>query len=98
MARARTYSCGVDLHLCSGAKKPVSSPDGHKSIIALHGSRREAFRCKVRSLIGLGYERIGPREFRPPDGGPILVLDKQSKFGSPFYYTSEKTRRVESKY
>jgi hypothetical protein len=48
----------------------------------MHGSSKEAFRCYVAYLMKIGYERIGMREFRSPEGGPILVLTKQTKFGS----------------
>lgn len=45
------------------------------------GSKTEAFKCHVRWLKAQGYTQIGSREFRPPDGGPVLVLPKKSKFG-----------------
>lgn len=34
-----------------------------------------------RHLVSEGWEPIGPREFRPPNGGYIRVLNKKSRFG-----------------
>jgi len=51
-------------------------------VLKAHNSAPEAFKCHARYLIKvLGYEQVGSREFRPPDGGPILVLTKKCRFG-----------------
>lgn len=47
-----------------------------------HASPMDAFNCHKRWLITRGFKQIGPREFRPPDGGPIEVLTKKSRFGA----------------
>jgi hypothetical protein len=47
-----------------------------------HTSPEGAFNCHARHLVNdKGYEQIGPREFREPNGGPIRVLTKKSRFG-----------------
>lgn len=77
----RKYVCGVEAAECTGALASTSAGLRGK-IIKAHGSSNEAFKCKRRSLIASGYEEVGPREFRPPGGGPILVLTKKSRFGA----------------
>ena len=73
------YTCGVDKRFCSGSAASGSSGLRH---IRTHSSSEEAFRCMARHLVNdEGYERTGSRTFAPSDGGPILVLDKKSKFG-----------------
>ena len=74
------YTCGVDEKRCSGSKMTASQ--GLRNFLKIHGSPEEAFKCKARDLVANeGYTQIGPREFSPKDGGPILVLTKKSKFG-----------------
>ena len=75
----RRYACGVPTSICQGAMTIVPrSLKGMKT----HGSRMEAFRCRVAWLLAQGYTRIGGREFRPPGGiGPVMVLTKKSRFG-----------------
>lgn len=36
----------------------------------------------MRYLQRQGYERVGPREFAAPDGGPVRVLTKKCRFGA----------------
>lgn len=39
--------------------------------------------CYSRYLTNvLGYTKINKREFRPPNGGPIEMLSKESRFGT----------------
>lgn len=74
------YLCGVPQQNCSGSGGIVS-----KSIQGapkLHNTPQEALRCHARYLVQQGYEKIGPREFRPADGGPIRLLTKPSHFGA----------------
>jgi hypothetical protein len=79
------YTCGVPKEHCTGGTIRVSA--GMKSAIRAesincHASPQEAFRCHARYLVEvLGYTRVGNREFAPPDGGPIRVLTKKSRFG-----------------
>ena len=78
MSRAR-FLCGVDAGECGGAL--TNSSAGLGKGVKTHASSRDAHRCKGRSLINRGYTRVGLREFQEPNEGPVLVLDKQSKFG-----------------
>jgi len=68
-------------------------PDQHKPSGKIHGSPEDAFRCKKQSLIKQGYVQVGAREFKKGDD-PILVIDRRSKFGTPLYWTKEKTRYI----
>jgi hypothetical protein len=69
-----------DQH-CGAAVVQVNARMG-KSAKA-HGSSTEAFLCYKRYLVNVcGYTQIGGREFRPPDGGPILVLTKKIRYGA----------------
>lgn len=70
--------CGVPQMECTGSATQVSAGMGHSR--KAHGSRSEAFRCRVAQLRKAGYERVGSREFRKPGGG-ILVLTKKTRFG-----------------
>jgi hypothetical protein len=70
--------CGTPNRDCTGGRYVTDQLLPSKA----HGNRDEAFRCKVRYLKLQGYEQIGPREFRPPNGGPIEVLTKRSRFGA----------------
>lgn len=75
------HLCGVPAQFCCGSIGITSkSIQGNPK---LHNSPQEALRCHGRYLVNvLGYEKIGPREFRPADGGEIRVLTKPSRFGS----------------
>lgn len=80
MSRSERFLCGVKEAQCTGTHTQFSQNyhGPHKT----HGSREEAFRCKVKSLLDAGYTRIDAKTFSPPDGGPLLVLTKVSKFGA----------------
>ena len=34
-----------------------------------------------KHLLSLGYKAVGSRAFSPPDGGPIVILTKKTRFG-----------------
>src|SRR5688500_14464476 len=70
--------CGVPDNECSGGNFPVNKG---MHVKRTHESPQQAFKCHKRWLLKQGYEQIGSREFRPPDGSETLVLTKQSKFG-----------------
>lgn len=77
----RIVKCPTPKDKCTGGTYPFLP--GLGGSIRAHSSSDEAFRCYRRYLVKFeGYEPIGPREFRPPDGGPILVLAKRSRFGT----------------
>lgn len=89
---AKVYICGVPEASCSGALKSVSHGLGlHKKV---HVSPEQAFNCNARYLIKQGYTRIGRKEFFPPDGGPIIILTRSSKFGMPLRVGKEHTRHM----
>lgn len=73
--------CGTPIEYCSGARLPTSQ--GIKAAVGkVHALPEEAFACHANYLVKiLGYRRIGNREFEPPDGGPIRVLTRKSRFG-----------------
>lgn len=76
--------CGTPSNKCSGAvlKQTSSSLKGRKEASKCHSSSEEAFRCYARYLMqDLGCVATGSRTFAPPDGGPVYLLDKKSKFG-----------------
>ena len=74
------YRCGVPEQHCKAAT--MQSTAGMKHSVKVHSSTEEAFKCYAKYLIEvLGYTRVGKREFAAPDGGPIRVLTKPSKFG-----------------
>jgi hypothetical protein len=50
-------------------------------MVKTHVKSSDAFACYRRWLLAQGYEEVGPHDFRPPQGGPILVLNKPSHFG-----------------
>jgi len=74
--------CGVPVQHCSGSEAILSSHMRKMPQPKIHSSSESAFNCHARYLVDvLGYERRGSREFSPPDGGPIRVLTKKSRFG-----------------
>jgi hypothetical protein len=76
------FLCGTPEKKCLGSR--IFSNAGLGKSTVAHTSSVDAFRCHKRYLINeLGYEAIGSRELRSPDGSGILVLSKQSKFGMP---------------
>jgi hypothetical protein len=48
-----------------------------------HSSTDEAFLCHKKYLLSQGYTQVGSREFASPNGGPIRLLRKKSKYGTP---------------
>lgn len=90
MGGQRVYLCGVPEGQCNGFA--FTTHNLWRGSRRAHGSREEAFRCHVRHLIAEGFTQLGPREFKAPNGGPIRILTKRSRFGAEMYWTSEKTR------
>lgn len=75
------YACGTPYQHCGGGIGQVS----HALIgkVKLHSSPQQAFNCHVKYLISQGYEKVGAREYKAPDGSGIRVLTRKSRFGSP---------------
>lgn len=91
---AHAWLCGVDKGLCTGTGIIAGAPYMHKPsdpLLRAHMGPEDAFKCKVRSLIIQGWERIEPRVFRK-EGQPLLIIPKRSKFGQRVYYTKNKSR------
>lgn len=78
---AHKWLCGTPKEYCSGGSF-VMADSVNRTTTQAHNSPSEAFDCYKHYLLRTGHEMIGPREFRPPDGGPILVLTKKSRFGA----------------
>ncbi len=77
MSRRFVVLCGVPTEFCVGSKYTTDQRLPPKA----HGSHDEAFRCCRRYLVGQGWTPIGPRELSSPDGGPVRVLTKKTRFG-----------------
>lgn len=80
--RPHKILCGVPDINCMGTWTAASNGIRHGGQRKLHTSPEEAFKCYAKYLLSQGYKQIGPREFAPPDGGPIMLLSKKSKFGA----------------
>lgn len=80
---ARRYLCGTPPADCSGSWTHVNfGLTGTKGgSTKTHTDSRDAFGCYRRWLISQGYEERGPREFKSPQDGSILVLEKATRFG-----------------
>ena len=74
--------CQTPQALCCGAKTGTSQSLNRKDSMKAHSSPEEAFKCYSNYLQSIGYERVGSREFRPPDGGPIEILTKKCRYGA----------------
>ncbi len=81
---ANGYLCGVPAENCSGSvlKQTSSGLKGKKSASRFHVTSIDAHKCMGRHLVrDQGCTQIGQREFASPDGGPVHLLSKKSKFG-----------------
>lgn len=86
------FLCGAPKDRCTGGLTTTSH--GLHDSIKAHSSHLEAFKCFRAYLLKSGYMQIGPREFKSPDDGTVLILDKKSKFGGRLRPgKSEKTSR-----
>ena len=89
MSRKFAVLCGVPEDKCTGGSFNSKQALG---TVKAHGSHEQAFKCMVRYLLDQGYERIATRDFRPPDGGPIRMLTRKSRFGARLRRGKEGTR------
>ena len=72
--------CGTPEDHCFGTKL-ITDQQLHTA--KCHMNHSDAFRCYAHYLVHvLGFTRLSSREFQNPDGGPIRILTRQSKFGS----------------
>jgi hypothetical protein len=75
-------ACQTPPEHCSGGLVPVNAMLNRDKARKLHVSPQDAFACYSHYLTGVaGYERVGSKEFRPPGGGPILVLTRPGRYG-----------------
>ncbi len=79
MSRQRRFLCGVPENECTGSV--TQNTKGWRGSRKSHVTREEAFTCKANNLVRHGYVRFGSKEFASPNDGPILLLNKKSKFG-----------------
>src|SRR5690348_7748840 len=92
--RPYMYMCGVPRAECSGSLENVNVALGGAR--KLHSTPEEAFNCHRRYLISQGWTQTGPRTFSSPDGGPVRVLTKKSRFGAALRNGKEGTRNMSS--
>lgn len=90
--RTRLYNCGVPAEACTGSLTTTSKSMGVG--IRTHGSTEAAFNCQRRNLLKLGYTQIGSRDFAAPNGGPVRVLTKKSRYGGELRSGKEGTRSM----
>jgi hypothetical protein len=95
MARGTTkYLCGTPTDHCGGSLGILSAAFKGKGT-RTHNSPQEAMRCHSRYLVRvLGFEKLGAREFRAPDGSGIRVLTKPSHFGAKMRPGKEGARNM----
>lgn len=86
------YMCGTPRDSCGGSLSQVNASLGGKRKI--HASPQDAFNCHKNYLISQGYKQIDSRAFSPPDGGPVRVLTKPSRFGAALRNGKEGTRNM----
>lgn len=87
---SRRYLCGVPESECRGSI--VSMHKMWQGSHRVHSTRSDAFACHVAYLVSIGYERVGSREFQSPNGGPVRVLTKPSRFGAELRWGKEASR------
>ena len=92
--RPYMYSCGVPGHACSGQHSTLNAGLRDTSQKRVHNTPEAAFRCHKNYLISIGYELVGSRELRAPDGSGIRVLTKPSRFGARLRNGKEGTRNM----
>ncbi len=80
--KKKQYICGTPTeYCCGGLAKPA--PALQKTVHKSHTTPEDCFACYSTYLVDvLKYVPVGGREFAPPDGGPIRVLTKKSRFGA----------------
>lgn len=90
--RPMMHMCGVPKEACSGSDSQVNAGLGGRR--KMHASPQEAFNCHKHYLLSQGYKQLDSRAFSPPDGGPVRVLNKPSRFGAALRNGKEGTRNM----
>lgn len=91
MSRRYVILCGVPEHDCTGGRYITDQQLPRKA----HASRSDAFKCYKRYLTHVkGYRQRKGHSARDmyKEGEPILVLSKQSHFGTRLRAGKEGTR------
>lgn len=97
MARGHDiYLCGTPTEYCAGALAQLSNSLKAKGLKS-HQTSTEAFNCFKKSLLARGYIQIDSRAFQPPEGGPIHVMTKKSRFGARMRPGKEGIRNMPNK-
>lgn len=86
--------CGVPKDKCAGSRCNVNAGLGGVSGRRVHETPEGAFKCHKNYLISQGYEVVGSRELRAPDGSGIRILTKPTRFGAPLRNGKEGTRNM----
>lgn len=89
MSRRRKVLCGTPTEECTGSSFVTDQKLSSKKA---HPTHEEAFDCHASYLVRAGFKRLGMREFQSPDGGPIRMLTKKSRFGGRLRSGKEGTR------
>lgn len=78
------YMCPTPEMHCSGGKPQLNAAT-RNAPKKFHQTSEDSYRCYRKYLITvLGFEDMGNREFRDPNGGPRIFLSKKSKFAERF--------------
>lgn len=78
---ANKFLCPTPQGQCTGKLVSMNNFFNMTKNAKVHASPQAAFECYCRHLEKTGHERVSTREYRQPGGG-ILLLTKQSRFGT----------------
>lgn len=96
MARGKDiFLCGTPNDGCCGKQAILCNSLKNKGLGA-HQTSVEAFNCYKKYLLSRGYTVVDSRALQPPDGGPIHILTKKSRFGARMRPGKEGTRNMGS--
>lgn len=90
------FLCGSPREHCTGSVATVNAGMRGTNAMRCHSSPEGAFQCHKNYLITvLHYTPCDDqRSLRPPDGGPVRVLTKPSRFGAKLRNGKEGTRNM----
>lgn len=74
------YVCQTPQEFCTGGLCATNNGFNRTKNLRMHSSPETAFKCHSQWLVKAGYEKLGSREFRQPEGG-ILILTKPCRYG-----------------
>ena len=79
---ANKFLCPTPREECTGKTVSMNNFFCQSKNAKVHASPQAAFTCYCHYLDKTGHERLSVREYRRPNGGGILLLTKQSRFGT----------------